>query len=70
MTEQPPLPTRRDRRDVGAIVFGLIVLAVGAYFLLRETLQISLPDIGEFWPIFVIVLGAAILYGGLRRGRP
>jgi len=69
MTEPAQPPSRRDRGNVGGIVIGLVVLGVGVYFLLRETLRISLPDIGEFWPIFVIVLGAAILYGGLRRSR-
>ena len=69
MTEPSQPPSRRDRGNVGGIVIGLVVLGVGVYFLLRETLRISLPDIGEFWPIFVIVLGAAILYGGLRRSR-
>ena len=56
--------------NLAGMVVGLIILGVGVYFLLRETLAISLPDIGEFWPIFVIVLGAAILYGGLRRANP
>jgi hypothetical protein len=53
--------------NLAGIVVGIVILGVGVYFLARETLQIALPDIGEFWPIFVIVLGAAILYGGLRR---
>ncbi len=63
----PPTPSRGDRRNIGAVVFGLLVLGVGIYFLLRETFNVSLPDIGEFWPIFVIILGAAILYSGFRR---
>ena len=65
-TGAPPPAARRDVNLAG-IVVGLIILGVGVYFLLRETLQIALPDIGELWPIFIIVLGAAILYGGFRR---
>jgi hypothetical protein len=62
----PPARGRESSR-IGGVVIGLIVLGIGVYFLLRETLQISLPDIGELWPIIVIIIGAAILYNGLRR---
>lgn len=66
---QAPIPpaSRRRNNDLAALVLGLVILGVGVYFLLRETLEIALPDIGELWPIFVIILGAAIIYGGLRR---
>jgi hypothetical protein len=75
MTDQTPTPptpsgtppVARQEWNLAGIVIGLDILCVGVYFLLRETLQVAIPDIGEFWPVFVIVLGAAFLYGGLRR---
>ena len=46
--------------------FGIVILAVGLYFFLTETLEIRLPDIGELWPLFVIALGAWILVASMR----
>jgi cell wall-active antibiotic response 4TMS protein YvqF len=60
-------PGRPRRRDGGGMVFGVILLLVGGYFLLTDTLGINLPDIGEFWPLFVIGLGVWILASSLRR---
>jgi predicted secreted protein len=60
---------RPHQRDMGGLVFGLILLAVGGYFLLTETLGLDLPDIGEFWPVFVIGLGVWILVSSSRGGR-
>jgi hypothetical protein len=66
-TQPPAAPGRNRSNDLAALVLGLIILGVGVYFLARETFQIALPDIGELWPIIVIILGVAIIYGGLRR---
>jgi Domain of unknown function (DUF5668) len=73
-TETPPGPgpnwawrDRRRRRDRGSLFFGLLLLVVGGYFLLRDTLRIELPDLGDLWPIFVIALGLWILVNAARR---
>jgi hypothetical protein len=73
MTEPAPAssPTegpsaRRHRRDTGGLVFGLLLLGLGIYFLLKETLGLVIPDIGELWPVFVIALGAWILLSAMR----
>ena len=61
------------RLDIGRLIFGLVVLFVGSWFLLRNTLGFDLPELdGEaIWPILVIGLGLAILFnGGRRAGQP
>ena len=59
------------RLDIGRLIFGLVVLFVGGYFLLRNTLGFELPDLDAdaVWPILVIGLGLVILVNGGRRGR-
>jgi uncharacterized membrane protein len=59
----------RARRDNGAVFFGVLLLLVGGYFLLRDTLHIDLPNIGELWPIFLIALGVWILLNARRDDR-
>jgi hypothetical protein len=72
--EPPWFPPRdRDRRNRrmnwGAIVFGLIILGIGVYYLLDRTLGIAMPRIqwGSIWPIFVIILGGLILLRSFDR---
>ena len=57
------------RVEFGRLIFGLVVLFVGAYFLLRNTFGFSLPELDSdaIWPIFVIGLGFVILANGGRR---
>jgi uncharacterized integral membrane protein len=53
-----------DRRiDVGALIFGAILLVVGAYYLLEKTFGIAMPEINwdQVWPILVIALGASVV---------
>jgi uncharacterized integral membrane protein len=62
-----------DRRiDVGALIFGAILLVVGVYYLLENTFGIKMPEINwdQVWPIFVIVLGASVVLRAVvsRRG--
>ena len=53
-----------------AIVFGLILIVVGLWFLAEVTLGLDLPTIrwGQLWPLILIVVGGLILYGS-RLGR-
>jgi phage shock protein C len=63
---------RAEQRETGGtdiagpLVFGLLLIGVGAYFLLRE----YLPAIawGQLWPILLIGLGVVLLLGAFRRG--
>ena len=72
--EPPWFPPRdKDRRErrsnVAAIVFGLIILAVGVYYFLDRTLGIAMPRIqwGSVWPVLLIVLGGLILLRSIER---
>jgi hypothetical protein len=79
MDDQPPKGAfeRRTRRSdeesgrLATIVFGLIVIAVGVWFLLDRTFGLELPDIewDSLWPLIVIGLGAWILLGTANRRR-
>jgi NADH:ubiquinone oxidoreductase subunit 4 (subunit M) len=57
------------RRDAGGLIFGGILLVVGIYYLLQRTLGLDIPDLNwdQIWPVFVILLGGAILYGAWSR---
>jgi phage shock protein C len=57
-----------DGGQTGAIVFGLILVAIGVAFLL----PLVFPGfaIGRYWPVLLIGLGAVLLIAALRPGRP
>jgi len=57
-----------QRIDIGWLIAGAIVLFVGGYFFLRNTLGWQLGDLNwdAIWPIAVIGVGVSILFG-LRR---
>ena len=57
---------RRRGRD-GGLFWGVVLLLIGGYFLLRDTLHIRLPSFGELWPLFLIALGLWILLSAARR---
>ena len=62
--------TGRERsRDIGAVLFGAILLFVGAYYLLRNTLGFDLGELdGErIWPVAVVAIGAMILIRAIDR---
>jgi uncharacterized integral membrane protein len=53
-----------DRRiDVGALIFGAVLLLVGGYYLLENTFGIALPQINwdQVWPLLIIALGASVV---------
>ncbi len=60
------------RRDLGGIIFGLVVLLVGGYYVLRDTLGLSIPELNwdQLWPLIVVVIGAAIVVGAWNRSSP
>jgi hypothetical protein len=57
------------RRDSGAVVWGLIILAIGIWFFLDQTLGIQLPRIDwrYLWPVILIVIGGIVVLQGVRR---
>jgi len=49
--------------DIGALIFGAILLLVGGYYLLVNTFGFDLPELNwdMIWPIAVIGLGVAVV---------
>ncbi|HEY6058379.1 MAG TPA: DUF5668 domain-containing protein, partial [Candidatus Limnocylindrales bacterium] len=59
---------RRSERDgMGAIVFGLLLVLVGGFFLLRT--YVPALDADRFWPLVLVVIGAVFVIGAIRPGR-
>jgi phage shock protein C len=59
-------PRRHEHRGRGAIVGGIFLILLGAYFLV-----VSLApdlDLGPFWPVVLIVIGIAFVLGSVRTG--
>ena len=56
------------RRRSGAILPGLLLIALGAW-LLASTLGVRLPSLETIWPVGVIVLGVAFLAQFFAGGR-
>jgi phage shock protein C len=55
----------RRERGGGAVVLGLVLVVVGAWFLLQRF--IPQVDSGVLWPIVLLLLGGALVVGALRR---
>jgi hypothetical protein len=62
-------PDRRHRGQGGSLVWGTILALVGVYFLLKETFEVNIPDIGRFWPVAVILIGVWFVWEGMTRSR-
>ena len=71
--EPPWIPGQARARDhrpnTAAIVVGLILIGLGAYWFLDQTLGLALPRIswGGVWPVILIVIGGLILIRSLDR---
>jgi len=57
--------TRRNTGG-GGLVFGAILILVGAYFLVRE--YVPAIDLDVVWPVAVIVIGGLLVLTALRPG--
>ena len=59
----------RGRDGLGAVLFGAILLFVGGYYLLRNTLGFNLGELdGErIWPVVVVALGVIIVLRAVDR---
>jgi hypothetical protein len=62
-------PDLRHRGQGGSLVWGTILALVGVYFLLKETFELDIPDIGRFWPVAVILVGIWFVWEGMTRSR-
>ncbi len=60
---------RLRRLDVGAILIGAIILAVGVYYTLENVFGFQLAELDwdKIWPLAVIALGIGILWGAWGR---
>ena len=49
--------------DVGGLLIGLVIVGVGVYYFMEQTLGIAIPklDWDRVWPLFVIALGVGIV---------
>lgn len=60
-------PSWRPPRDAGgnlaSVIFGLVLIAIGAWYFLDHTLDLAMPriDWSEIWPLAIIVAGAVVL---------
>jgi hypothetical protein len=52
------------------VLFGVIILAVGLWFLAEHTLGIEMPSVrwNQVWPVILIVIGLWVVLGSTRRG--
>ena len=55
---------RRHRSGGGALVFGSLLILLGAWFLVQEYFPIL--QLGRLWPLLLVFLGALLLYGAVR----
>jgi phage shock protein C len=51
----------------GPLIFAVLLIFLGVWFLLQNLLHI---DLGQLWPVILIVIGLALLIPALRRPRP
>jgi hypothetical protein len=60
----------RDRRsNAAAVVVGLVLIAVGAWYFLDRTLGLAMPRIqwSSVWPVILIAIGGLVLLRSFRR---
>lgn len=60
--DSTPQEPRRRRNRGGTIVWALILIGLGGWFLL-DNLGLDLPNMAQMWPVFVLVPGLFALAG-------
>lgn len=74
-TWTPPTPPReapppgwehRWRGNQASLIAGIVLIALGIWFLVRDYVPINWDLV---WPVAVIVLGGLLIWGAMRRGR-
>ncbi len=51
----------------GPLIFAVLLIFLGVWFLLQNLLHI---DLGQLWPVVLIVIGLALLIPALRKPQP
>jgi hypothetical protein len=66
----PELPALPAAMGGGGSVFaGVVLVALGMLFLARTVLGFSLAWLAEWWPVFLILFGARMIFAGRSRQR-
>jgi phage shock protein C len=60
-----PQPYYPPRRNNGALIFGLILIAIGAIFLIDRFLPNIHLHFHDFWPFIVVIAGIALIVSSL-----
>jgi hypothetical protein len=57
-------PPRQRETNMASMVVGIILLVIGIWYLLDQTLGIRMPRVNwaDFWPVILIVIGGILLY--------
>lgn len=58
---------KKRSKGSGSVTAGFIMIGIGLVFLLSNMGVI--PDLGETWPLFLIIVGVALLIGAMRDKR-
>ena len=61
-------PPRSRESNIASMVVGIILLVIGVWYLLDQTLGIEMPriDWSDFWPILLIAIGGIMLVRSAR----
>ena len=62
-------PPRERGANAASMVVGVVLLLVGLWYLLDQTLGVRMPRIDwrGFWPVILIVIGGIMLYRAATR---
>jgi Domain of unknown function (DUF5668) len=66
----PPPRTRHDREpNASSIVIGIVLVAIGAWYFLDQTLGFAMPRINwrDFWPVILIAIGGLMIFRSMDR---
>ena len=68
-TEPPWRPPRNQEGNAAAIIVGLVLLAIGVWYFLDQTLGFEMPRVrwADLWPLILIVIGGAMLFRSVGR---
>jgi phage shock protein C len=57
-----PPPVYVPRRNNGALIVGLVLIAVGALFLLDRLIPDIHINFRDFWPVIIVIAGLALIF--------